>query len=96
VTSKLVQQLSVPLPPGPQLVIPGPPGAQLGGEDATFDEPLSLWPLPLPLAATPVLLPTAAPDAPEAVLIAPLPEGEPMPLADVELTPLPASALPLP
>jgi hypothetical protein len=24
-----VQQLSVPLPPGPQLVIPGPPGAQL-------------------------------------------------------------------
>src|SRR5580658_8641821 len=32
VTSKLVQQLSVPLPPGPQLVMPGPPGAQLGGD----------------------------------------------------------------
>jgi hypothetical protein len=26
-----VQQLSVPLPPGPQFVIPGPPVAQLGG-----------------------------------------------------------------
>jgi hypothetical protein len=95
VISKLVQQLSVPLPPGPQLVIPGPPGAQLGGEDATFDEPLSLWPLPLPLAATPVLLPTAAPDASEPVLI-PLPVGEPLPFAEPELTPLPASALPLP
>ncbi len=30
-TSKLVQQLSVPLPPAPQLVIPGPPGSQLDG-----------------------------------------------------------------
>ena len=93
-TSKLVQQLSVPLPPGPQLVIPGPPGAQFGAPVA-LDEPLSLWPLLLPLAATPVLLPTAAPDAPEPVL-RPLPLGEPLPLADVELMPLPASALPLP
>jgi hypothetical protein len=30
-----VQQLSAPLPPGPQLVIPGPPGAQLGGVPAS-------------------------------------------------------------
>jgi hypothetical protein len=30
-TSRLVQQLSLPEPPKPQLVIPDPPGAQLGG-----------------------------------------------------------------
>src|SRR5580658_7204568 len=48
VTSKLVQQLSVPLPPGPQLVIPGPPGAQLGGAPAS---PASSATAPSPLAS---------------------------------------------
>ena len=38
-----MQQLSVPLPPGPQFVIPAPPGAQLGGCVASAepeDDPL--------------------------------------------------------
>jgi hypothetical protein len=41
VTSKLVQQLSFPLPPGPQFVMPGPPGWQLGGPFVGAEEPLA-------------------------------------------------------
>jgi hypothetical protein len=37
----LVQQLSVPLLPGPQFVIPGPPGWQLGGMVAGPEELLA-------------------------------------------------------
>jgi hypothetical protein len=70
-TSKLVQQLSVPLPPAPQLVIPGPPGSQLDGAvvepeellveiDKPELEALELAPLTLePLVAEELLEPAA-------------------------------------
>ena len=50
----LAQQLSVPLPPGPQFVIPGPPTAQLGDSGPASVAALGLGLGPGPQPVTPV------------------------------------------
>jgi len=72
VTSKLVQQLSVPLPPAPQLVIPGPPGSQLDGAVVEPEELLVEIDKP-ELLLEPAAL-KLAPFAPEPLVAEELPE----------------------
>jgi hypothetical protein len=72
VTSKLVQQLSLPLPPGPQSVIPGPPGWQLDGPVVEPEEPLVEVDKP-ELLLEPAAL-KLAPFAPEPLVAEELPE----------------------
>jgi len=84
VTSVLVQQLSVPLPPEPQFVIPGPPGAQLGGVGPASPPPLELeLPEPPPLEE---LLPEPGPppDDGDAASLAPA-SPLPVPVFELEL-----------
>ena len=81
-----MQQLSVPLPPGPQFVIPGPPGAQLGaGKLLALSELPPAVPPPEAVMSPGLVVPPDTPGLPPAAVVMP-------PVLDAPLPPLPHPA----